>query len=37
MTTGSTLAWGIERTPEGKRIWFETPRPSGDDGTGPPA
>jgi anti-sigma regulatory factor (Ser/Thr protein kinase) len=23
-----SLAWGIERTPEGKRIWFETPRPA---------
>lgn len=23
-----SLAWGIERTPEGKRIWFETPRPT---------
>jgi DNA-binding NarL/FixJ family response regulator len=24
-----SLAWGIERTPEGKCIWFETPRPDG--------
>jgi anti-sigma regulatory factor (Ser/Thr protein kinase) len=23
-----SLAWGIERTPEGKRIWFETARPT---------
>jgi DNA-binding NarL/FixJ family response regulator len=23
-----SLAWGIERTPEGKRIWFETSRPT---------
>jgi DNA-binding NarL/FixJ family response regulator len=22
-----SLAWGIDRTPGGKRIWFETPRP----------
>jgi anti-sigma regulatory factor (Ser/Thr protein kinase) len=29
-----SLAWGIDRTPEGKRVWFETPRPEGT-GTGP--
>jgi DNA-binding NarL/FixJ family response regulator len=24
-----SLAWGIDRVPEGKRVWFETPRPDG--------
>jgi DNA-binding NarL/FixJ family response regulator len=28
-----SLAWGIERTPDGKRIWFETPRPRAGDGS----
>jgi DNA-binding NarL/FixJ family response regulator len=26
-----SLAWGIDRRPGGKRIWFETPRPDGPD------
>jgi anti-sigma regulatory factor (Ser/Thr protein kinase) len=26
-----SLAWGIERMPDGKRIWFETPRPAADE------
>jgi DNA-binding NarL/FixJ family response regulator len=26
-----SLAWGIDRLPGGKRIWFETPRPDGPD------
>jgi DNA-binding NarL/FixJ family response regulator len=28
-----SLAWGIDRVPEGKRIWFETTRPDGPGGT----